>query len=288
MTSAKSSPPNKPTEIQEEIEDLCEWLQDEDNIIGCTILFQKKYGEASAQFKLLRSDFCLIVATNKRRLLHEHGVRTLCLDRIPWNRSDDLSITALFVVDTCGFEHTVAFMLSDRSDAYIYEVFFTKLRKYLEEAQPEVVLTPVSQSVFSAFRNATKNEAAKGAFSPWQVDESWRGQLRLIKKAEKRKEVYKALRGLQLESDAAEFDEAYARLLDELKSDPVSWDIFHPVRLETKARACSFVVEIVEGCKTITVAPFNYFNNEATSLCFCFRFDSMKTYCLSYTLQLFQ
>lgn len=207
--------------IHDDAEDLYEWIQDEDNIVGCSALFLKKYGDLTSQFKLLRSDFCVIVATNKRKLLNERGVRTLCVDKIPWHRSEEISITVLFVVDSFGLEHTVAFMFSDRTDTYIYEVFFAKLKKYLEDTQPEMMLTPVSQGIFNAFKSVTKSEVTKGAFSPWQVDESWRNQLKMIKKSDKRKEVYKILRGLQMESDRTEFEELYAKLLNDLKSDPV-------------------------------------------------------------------
>lgn len=147
--------PNRVTQVndvQDDIEDLYEWIGDGENVVGCSIVFLKKYGEISSQFKLLRSDFCLIVATSQKKLLNDCGVRTLCVDRVPWNRDDELSITALFAVDTYGLEHTVAFMVTDRSDTYIYEVFFTKLRKYLEDVEPEVLLTPISQGVGMAYR----------------------------------------------------------------------------------------------------------------------------------------
>lgn len=209
-------------DLEEDIEDLYEWIQDEDNTTGCAVLFLKNHGELNSQFKLLRSDFCLIVATNNRKFLSERGIRTLCVDQIPWQKSDELCITVLFVVDSFGVEHTVAFMLSDRNDAYIYEVLFTKLKKYLDDAEPEMMLTPISQSVFNAFKNITKNEVTRGAFAPWQVDESWRNQLKIIKKSDKRKEVYKILRGLQMESDRSEFEELYTKLLEDIKSDSVS------------------------------------------------------------------
>lgn len=209
------------SEIQEDADDLYEWLQDEDNIQGCTVLFTKKYGELNNQYKLLRSDFCVIIATNKKKLLKERGLRTLCLDKIPWHKKDDLSITVLFVVDNFGVEHTMAFMFSDRHDAYIYEVFFTKLKKYFEDAEPEILLTPVSHSVLNAFKNATRNEITSGMFSPWQVDEYWRNQLKMIKQTDKRKEVYKTVRGLQMESDRSEFEELYSKFLNDIKDNAV-------------------------------------------------------------------
>lgn len=208
-------------DTQDDITDLYEWLQDEDNLSGCSVLFLKKYGEINSQFKLLRSDFCVIVATNKRKVLMERGLRTLCVDTIPWSRSDEFSITVLFAMDNEGMENTIGFMFSDRSDAYIYEVFFTKLKKYFDGAQPEMLLTPVSQGVFTAFKNVMKNEVTKSVFSPWQVDEFWRNQLKVIKQADKRKEVYKTLRGLHVESDREEFDELYSEFLAGIKINSV-------------------------------------------------------------------
>lgn len=69
-------------------------------------------------------------------------------------------------------------------------------------------------------------------FSPWQVDFTWRSQLKMIKKAEKRKEVYKSLKGLQTESDRSAFDEIYEEVLHRLKEDPLSKD-FHKNWLKT-------------------------------------------------------
>lgn len=213
-------------ETQDDADDLYEWLQDDDNILDCTVLFSKKYDETATQFKLLRSDFCIIVATNKRKLLRERGLRSLCVDKIPWYRSDELSITVLFVVDNYGVEHTVAFMFSDRNDAYIYEVFFTKLKRYLEDAQPEILLTPVSPGIPIAFKNATKIEITKSVFSPWQLDEAWRKHLKVIKKAGKRREIYKTLRGLQMESDQSEFEELYSKFLSEIKNSSVRMNLY--------------------------------------------------------------
>lgn len=208
-------------EAHDDADDLYEWLQDDENILGCTVLFSKKFGESNSQFKLLRSDFCVIVATNKRKILRERGLRSLCVDKIPWHRSDQLSITVLFVVDNFGVEHTVAFMFSDRNDAYIYEVFFTKLKKYLEDTQPEMLLTPVSQGIPIAFKNATRSEITKSVFSPWQLDERWRDNLKVIKQAGKRKEIYKTLRGLQMESDRSEFEELYSKFLSDIRNNSV-------------------------------------------------------------------
>lgn len=207
--------------IQDDADDLHEWLQDDENITGCTVVFSKKYGEINAQFKLLRSDFCIIVATSERNLLKELSLRTLCVDKIPWYRSDELSITVLFVVDNFGVEHTVAFMFSDRNDAYIYELFFTRLKKYLEYAQPDMLLTPINQNIFNAFKCVTKSTITKPVYSPWQLDELWRKELKVIKQTSKRKEVYKTLRGLQMESDRAEFEELYSTFLSDIKDNPV-------------------------------------------------------------------
>lgn len=229
MTSTKLNKIDilKPTrnELEEDVDDIFEWLQDEDNIRGCNVLFSKNYGDLNPEFKLLRSDFCTIVGTDKGNLLKERGLRTLCADKIPWKRSDELPITVLFAVDNFGVEHTVAFMLTDRHDSYIFEVFFTKLKRYLvagdKDSHPEILLTPVSQGVSTAFKNVTKNKMTKIAFSPWQVDHVWRTQLKMIKQSDKRKEVYKTLKGLQMESDRTEFEELYSKFLDGIKDNPV-------------------------------------------------------------------
>lgn len=202
----------------DELEDLYDWIEECEQSGNCNVLLLKKYEEQCSQFKLLRSDFCVIIASTKQNVLHERGVRTLCVDHISCSSEYDFEATILFAIDNFGMQYTLAFMISDRSDTYVYEVFFTKLKKYLENLKPEVFISYVNEATFNAFKKIMKSEPIC-VFSSWNVDMVWRDYLRKIKRIEKRKEVYKIIKSLQTETDIAEFNNLYHEAVEQLKEE---------------------------------------------------------------------
>lgn len=115
----------------------------------------------------------------------------------------------------------MAFLFSNRKDTYIYEVFFSCVKKAIEtdnDLTCNIFMSDVTNVYYNTWIK-TVGLVNKQLYCSWNIDRAWQQNLAKVKSSDKRKWVYKTLKHLQTCLDDKIFEKDLQNFLNILISD---------------------------------------------------------------------
>lgn len=136
--------------------------------------------------------------------------RVICVDGTHGTNRRNYDLTIVLVKDENNMAFPVAFLLSNRLDRQIQEIFFRTLRSRLGESiDAEYIMSYDDPKYYNAWTKVMDPEhKPRRLLCTWHVIKNWNIQERIkIKNMEIRQEMKKKMRKIMKETDAAKFIE---------------------------------------------------------------------------------
>lgn len=192
------------------------------------VLKYKNQNEKDLHGDLDQVDFFLVLMTEfQAQQLSQFGRHKICIDGTHGTNAYDIQLYTLLVVDEYGAGCPVAFCFSNRSDEYIFKLFFEAIKERVGEINTTVFMSDDAPAFYNAWSSVMGNVLHRLICS-WHVDRNWRQNLNKISNLEKRSVVYKTLKVLLHLDDKDKFNEALSKVLADLfaDSDTVNFGIY--------------------------------------------------------------
>jgi hypothetical protein len=168
--------------------------------------------------KLSEDDFVLVYMDQfQEELLRKFGGNVLAYNSTHGTNSKDFMLHTLLVLDENWIGIGVAFMLTNRNDAIVLEVFLDSIKKKAGVLAPNSLMTDMQPSFFNAF-NEVMGQPKCWLWCIWHVFEKWRQHQKKVPVKDKRKRLMKELYQLTQETDKHLFEQALEKFLH--NSDP--------------------------------------------------------------------
>ncbi|GFX28880.1 MULE domain-containing protein [Trichonephila clavipes] len=140
-------------------------------------------------------------------------VSHICIDGTHGTNGYDFELITLLILDDMRQGFPCSFLISNRTDHFVLEIFFAKIKEKVGEICPTVFMSDMAESFFNAWCNTFQSKLKHRLFCTWHVDRAWRRNLHKIQSREMRLEVYKTLRTLMEEKDVDAFNIMFNEVL---------------------------------------------------------------------------
>ncbi|GFS68422.1 MULE domain-containing protein [Trichonephila clavipes] len=140
-------------------------------------------------------------------------VSHICIDGTHGTNGYDFELITLLILDDMRQGFPCSFFISNRTDYFVLEIFFAKIKEKVGEICPTVFMSDMAESFFNAWCNTFQSKPKHRLFCTWHVDRAWRKNLHKIQSREMRLEVYKTLRTLMEEKDVDTFNIMFNEVL---------------------------------------------------------------------------
>ncbi|KAB0805351.1 hypothetical protein PPYR_02321 [Photinus pyralis] len=199
-----------------------ECLNDKNN----PILFYKTQGSEDTVYSLDTSDFCLILMNKfQMEAIGRFANKFICIDSTHGTNPYDFELTTLMVSDDFGEGMPVAYMIANRTDTRVCEIFFINIKAAVGHVATNTFMSDITNIYYNAWVSVM-GTVSNRLYCSWHIDRAWKSNLMKIccinreDSIEKRKKVYKALKVLQTTLDNEKFEKYYEEFLTELCNDP--------------------------------------------------------------------
>lgn len=186
----------------------------------CPVLYYKGQEEDDNETSLKQSDFVLILMTSfQEQQINRFGGDKLCIDGTHGTNAYDIQLYTLMVIDDFSNGCPVAYCFSNRSDEYIFNLFFDKIKKKVGYICTRIFMSDDAPAFYNAWLCIMGNVEHR-LLCTWHVDKNWRKNLNKICGGQEKKIlVYKTLRALLQISDINKFEESLHKFLEDLYAD---------------------------------------------------------------------
>ncbi|GFT16957.1 uncharacterized protein NPIL_185951 [Nephila pilipes] len=183
------------------------WVNEMESKNDSCILFYKPQGVTSAMYPELKSnDFVLGIMNDAQCEMLKKYVSHICIDGIHGTNGYDFELITLLTLDDMRQGFPCSFFTSNRTDHFVLQIFFAKIKEKIGEICPTVFMSDMAESFFNAWSNSFQSKPKHRLFCTWCVDRAWRKNLQKIQSREMQLEVNKILRTLMEEKDADAFN----------------------------------------------------------------------------------
>jgi len=181
------------------------------------VLLHKQQGEEFAG--LHKDDFALLIMTPVQKLmLEKFGNDRICVDSTHGMTGHDFELTSVLVIDEFEEGFPSVFLLSSCTDARTLAVCLQRLKEVVGSFRPLVFMSDDAPAFYNAW-SSVMGPVDKCLLCTWHVDRAWNGKLCSVRDAEKRANVYKALRACHTQLDTNKFNTCLTNLLEQLSTD---------------------------------------------------------------------
>lgn len=173
-----------------------------------SVLFYKPQGETSPHHPHLKDeDFVLIIMNEAQgEILKKYGHDCICIDGTHGLNNYGFELITLLTIDDLREGFPCAFLISNRSDEAVLNIFFSKVYNQVGKISPYVFMSDMAEAFYNAWVNI-HSPSTKRLYCTWHVDNAWRKNLPKIKNQDKQIYVYKVLRTLLEQLDAVTFED---------------------------------------------------------------------------------
>lgn len=151
--------------------------------------------------------------------LSKFGVNKICIDGTHGTNAYDIQLYTIMTVDEFGTGCPVAYCFSNRSDEYIFSLYFTKLKEKIGTIKAKVFMSDDAPAFYNAWV-AVMGDVENKLLCTWHIDRNWRQNLNKIRGgSDKKALVYKTLRVLLQVTSVDEFHVCLNSTLKQLSED---------------------------------------------------------------------
>ncbi len=163
---------------------------------------------------LEKTDFALIFMNEwQERTLRRYGHRMAAFDLIQETNSSDFVLHAYLVSDVDRQCTPVAFLVTNRTDGVILDVFFQCIRQRMGVVSPKTFMSDTQNMYYDNWIKVMGTVPKFHIFSPWHVQEAWRQNLRKIPNSARRQEIRNLVHHLHYELNPLSFEEKLQKFL---------------------------------------------------------------------------
>lgn len=183
----------------------------EDDIVFC-----KKQAEEDCRFNILEEDdFVLVVMTsNQKSYLRTYGHKVICFDATYNTSLSGFSLYSLLVLDIHEEGLPGAFLLTNRDDQCVMDIFLACVRDCVGILEPHTLITSMQTTFYDSWIKIM-NSPTYYLFCTWQVHEAWKKHFGKIANKKKREDVLAELIRLSYELDPIKFETGLNSLLSD-------------------------------------------------------------------------
>jgi hypothetical protein len=184
------------------------------------VLFFKPQGVADTSLGLSEMDFVLIFMTDTQKdMFTKYGSDVVCVDGTHGVNAYNFQLYTALVLDDTREGVPICFMVSNRGDQKIMELFFKQIRNSVGTISAKVFMSDMEESFYSAWK-CVMGAASMQLFCTWHVLKAWRKNIQCkIKEKDKRDQTYSILRALLCETDPNAFKKMLSETLCKWKED---------------------------------------------------------------------
>ncbi|GFR28188.1 uncharacterized protein TNCT_489601 [Trichonephila clavata] len=151
------------------------WVNEMESKNDFCILFYKPQGVTSAMYPELKSDyFVLIIMNDKQYEMLQKKMSHICIDGTHRTNGYDFELITLLTLDDMRQGSPCSFLISNRTDHSVLEIFFAKIKEKAGEICPTVFMSDMAESFFNVWSNTSQSKPKHKLFCTWQVDRAWR------------------------------------------------------------------------------------------------------------------
>lgn len=120
---------------------------------GESVLFYKSQGSACHDYpQTKQEDFILIImTTSQAEILKQYGEDIICIDGTHGTNNYDFELHTLMVVDELREGFPCAFLISNRSDQEVLNIFFSEVRKRIGTINCRIFMSDMAESYFNSW-----------------------------------------------------------------------------------------------------------------------------------------
>ncbi|GFX07402.1 uncharacterized protein TNCV_504601 [Trichonephila clavipes] len=138
------------------------WVNEIESKNDSCILFYKPQGVTSAMHPELKSDdFVLIIMNDAQCEMLKKYVSHICIDGTHGTNGYDFELITLLILDDIRQGFPCSFFISNRTDHFVLEIFFAKIKEKVGEICPTVFMSDMAESFFNAWCNTFQSKQAK-------------------------------------------------------------------------------------------------------------------------------
>ncbi len=172
------------------------------------ILFHKSPEEEDQTFNVLcKEDFVLVIMDKfQEEILRRYGPKFVGLENTPGTEPCEFLLYTLLVADVDGAALPAAFLLTNRNDRNVIDVFVSCVYRRIGVIASSTLLTDVQLDFYNSWIKLMPTPQWF-LFCPWHVREAWRTNRNRIVGDEKKRATLKQLYNLAQELDPVIFEE---------------------------------------------------------------------------------
>ncbi|GFU90973.1 uncharacterized protein TNCV_4923041 [Trichonephila clavipes] len=143
------------------------WVNEIESKNYSCILFYKPQGVTSAMHPELKSDdFVLIIMNDAQCEMLKKYVSHICIDGTHGTNGYDFELITLLILDVVRQGFPCSFFISNRTDHFVLEIFFAKIKEKVGEICPTVCMSDMAESFFNAWCNTFQSKPKHDYFVP--------------------------------------------------------------------------------------------------------------------------
>lgn len=215
-----------------------------------SILFSKNQGEEDTHFGLLESsDFIMIMMDQSQaETLQRYGSRIVAFDSTQRINSLNFIIHSLLVLDINCEVVPVAFLLTNRNDRLIIDIFIKCIRDRVGIIRSKTLMSDM-QNVYLDCWTSLMEPPQFYQFCARHVHEFWRQNLDKISDENKRASVYRKLLGMEQELDTVSFEQKLSAFVSSSEKDDslISFFNFFKNHFYDSAKQWAYCYRVLAG-----------------------------------------
>ncbi|GFT63239.1 MULE domain-containing protein [Nephila pilipes] len=124
--------------------------------------------------ELKSDDFVLIIMNDAQCEMLKKYVSHICIDGTHGTNGYDFKLITLLTLDDMRQGLPCCFFTSNRTDHFLLQIFFAKIKEKVGEICPTVFMSDMAESFFNAWSNTFQSKPKRRLFCTWHVDRAWR------------------------------------------------------------------------------------------------------------------
>lgn len=134
------------------------WVLEMQRVGDCIVYYKPQGIVLEDQPQLKKEDFVLIIMTPAQcQVLKRFGSDCICMDGTHGLNNYNFELHTLLIIDEIREGFPCAFLLSNRSDTFIFTLFFNEIRTKTGTISPEIFMSDLAESYFSAWLQVMGN-----------------------------------------------------------------------------------------------------------------------------------
>ncbi|ENN79700.1 hypothetical protein YQE_03858, partial [Dendroctonus ponderosae] len=129
------------------------WVQQEQKYPVSSVLYYKTQGRIDLDIPNLNSDDFVLIIMNEAQaeILKKFGSKTLCIDGTHGLNQYGFELITLLVLDDLNQGFSCVFLLTNRTDTFVSQLFFSKIKGRIGDLNAENFMSDMDDSFFNGF-----------------------------------------------------------------------------------------------------------------------------------------